>query len=51
VFNRRFCAFNWKRQRFSNQKLKEKLGWKPEIHMADALQRFYAYQSQRVSHP
>jgi nucleoside-diphosphate-sugar epimerase len=44
VFNRRFCAFHWKRHRFSNQKLKEKLGWKPEISMEEALQRHYAFQ-------
>jgi nucleoside-diphosphate-sugar epimerase len=49
VFNRRFCAFMWKRHRFSNQKLKDKLGWKPGVNMADALQRYYAWQSQRGS--
>ena len=44
VFNRRFCAFMWKRHRYSNQKLKEKLGWKPEVPMSEALQRYYASQ-------
>jgi nucleoside-diphosphate-sugar epimerase len=44
VFNRRSCAFMWKSHRFSNQKLKDKLGWKPAIPMADALQRYFAYQ-------
>jgi len=50
VFNRRYCAFMWKRHRFSNQKLKEKLGWKPAIPMSDALQRYYAYQRNGSSH-
>jgi nucleoside-diphosphate-sugar epimerase len=40
----------WKRHRFSNQKLKEKLGWKPAIPMSDALQRYYAYQRNGSSH-
>ncbi|MGA3179302.1 MAG: NAD-dependent epimerase/dehydratase family protein [Verrucomicrobiota bacterium] len=50
VFNRRFCAFMWKPQRYSNQKLKEKLGWQPEVGMADALQRYYAYQKNGGTH-
>ena len=50
VFNRRFCAFMWKRHRFSNQKLKERLGWKPEVAMNDALQRYFAYQKNGGSH-
>ena len=44
IFNRRSCAFTWKRHRFSNQKLKEKLGWKPAISMAEALQHYFAFQ-------
>ena len=44
VFNRRFCAFNWKRHRFANQKLKDQLGWKPKVRMADAMQRYFEYQ-------
>jgi len=50
VFNRRTCAFMWKRHRFSNQKLKDKLGWKPAVPMADALQRYFAYQRHGGSH-
>jgi nucleoside-diphosphate-sugar epimerase len=50
VFNRRFCAFMWKRHRFSNQKLKEKLGWKPAVPMGEALQRYYAYQRNGSRH-
>lgn len=44
VFNRRFCAFNWRGQSFSNQKLKAKLGWKPKVSMSEALDRYFAYQ-------
>ncbi len=50
VFNRRFCAFTWKRHRFSNQKLKEKLGWRPAVAMDEALQRYYAYQRNGSRH-
>jgi len=44
VFNRRDCSFAWKRQRFSNRKLKELLGWKPEVPMTVALQRYFEFQ-------
>lgn len=44
VFNRRSCAFDWRPQQFSNRKLKEKLGWKPEVPMSEALQRYFEYQ-------
>lgn len=43
-FNRRFCAFMWKRHRFTNQKLKDKLKWKPEVPMGEALRRYFQYQ-------
>ena len=44
VFNRRYCAFMWKRHRFPNQQLKQKLGWQPEVAMRDALRCYYDYQ-------
>jgi nucleoside-diphosphate-sugar epimerase len=44
VFNRRYCAFMWKPHRFSNQRLKEKLGWLPAIPMPAALERYFEYQ-------
>jgi nucleoside-diphosphate-sugar epimerase len=44
VFNRRFCAFMWKRHHFSNTKLKNQLGWRPEIPMNEALRRYFEYQ-------
>jgi nucleoside-diphosphate-sugar epimerase len=40
AFNRRRCAAEWKRNRFSNQKIKDRLGWKPRIDMATAMASF-----------
>ncbi|HUA38739.1 MAG TPA: NAD(P)-dependent oxidoreductase [Candidatus Sulfopaludibacter sp.] len=40
VFNRRRCAAEWKGNRYTNQKLKEKLGWEPRINMSDAMSAF-----------
>ena len=37
VFNRRRCAADWKGNRFSNQKLRQLLGWKPRVNMEDAM--------------
>jgi len=40
VFNRRRCAAEWKGNRYSNQKLKDRLGWKPRISMEQAMKAF-----------
>ena len=40
AFNRRRCSAEWKKQRFSNQKLKERLGWKPRVSMQQAMDAF-----------
>ena len=40
VFNRRRCAAEWKGNRYSNQKLKEWLGWKPRVPMERAMALF-----------
>lgn len=40
VFNRRRCAAEWKGNRYSNQKLKERLGWKPRVPMNQAMDAF-----------
>ncbi len=37
VFNRRRCASEWGGNLYSNQKLKERLGWAPRVPMQDAL--------------
>jgi nucleoside-diphosphate-sugar epimerase len=40
VFNRRRCSAEWKGNRFSNEKLRQKLGWKPRVKMDDAMKAF-----------
>jgi nucleoside-diphosphate-sugar epimerase len=40
VFNRRRCAAEWKGNRYSNQKLHDRLGWKPRVNMEDAMAAF-----------
>ena len=40
AFNRRRCAAEWKGNRFSNRKLRERLGWKPRVGMDAAMQQF-----------
>jgi nucleoside-diphosphate-sugar epimerase len=40
AFNRRRCAAEWKGNRYSNQKLKERLGWRPKVPMEQAMALF-----------
>jgi nucleoside-diphosphate-sugar epimerase len=40
AFNRRRCAAEWKGNRYSNQKLRERLGWKPRVPMDQAMEAF-----------
>lgn len=42
VFNRRRCSAQWKGMRYSNQKLKHRVGWKPRVPMKEAMERFLA---------
>jgi nucleoside-diphosphate-sugar epimerase len=42
AFNRRRCAADWKGNRFSNHKLRERVGWVPRIQMKDAMASFLA---------
>ena len=42
VFNTRRCAAEWKSQRYSNEKLKERLGWRPRVPMTQAMESFLA---------
>lgn len=44
VFNRRECAYAWKGYRYSNRKLKDRLGWQCQVPMQEALQRYFEYQ-------
>jgi nucleoside-diphosphate-sugar epimerase len=41
-FNRRRCAADWKGNRFSNEKLRQRLGWKPRVPMDQAMEKFLA---------
>lgn len=38
AFNRRRCSAEWKRNKFSNRRLKEQLGWRPRVKLSDALE-------------
>ena len=40
AFNRRRCVAEWKDMRYSNRKLKERLGWKPRVSMNQAMDEF-----------
>jgi nucleoside-diphosphate-sugar epimerase len=42
AFNRRRCAADWKGNRYSNRKLKDRLGWKPRVKLDDAMKSFLA---------
>jgi nucleoside-diphosphate-sugar epimerase len=42
VFNRRRCAAEWKGNHFSNEKLRQRLGWKPRIGMREGMELFLA---------
>lgn len=41
VFNRRRCAAYWKGNRYTNQKLKDLLGWKPRVCFEEACKRYF----------
>ncbi len=41
VFNRKRWHSYWKRTRYSNQKLKERLGWMPNVSTAAGLHRYF----------
>jgi nucleoside-diphosphate-sugar epimerase len=41
VYTRREWAATWKKTKYSNQKIKEKLGWMPKVPMDEGLRRFF----------
>jgi len=48
AFNRRRCAAEWKGNRYSNQKLHDRLGWKPRVKMDEAMVAFLSqFESNR----
>ncbi len=40
VFNRRRCSADWKANRFSNKKIRQRLGWRPRVPMNKAMEAF-----------
>ena len=42
VFNRRRCAAEWKGNRYSNERLHQRLDWKPRVPMKEAMEAFLA---------
>jgi nucleoside-diphosphate-sugar epimerase len=40
AFNRRRCAADWKGNRYSNEKLRQRLGWEPRVNMEKAMASF-----------
>jgi nucleoside-diphosphate-sugar epimerase len=40
VFNRRRCITHWRGNRYSNEKLKKLLGWKPRFSSAEGIDQF-----------
>jgi nucleoside-diphosphate-sugar epimerase len=43
AFNRRRCATYWKGNKYTNQKLKDRLGWKPTVSFSEASRRYFEY--------
>lgn len=41
VYNRRTWHTSWKKTRYSNEKLKTRLGWTPKLPAAEALSRYF----------
>jgi nucleoside-diphosphate-sugar epimerase len=41
AFNRRRWHAYWKKTRYSNDKTKARLGWKPKVSMAEGLRRYF----------
>lgn len=41
AFNRKRWHAYWKKTRYSNEKLKKRLGWAPKVATADGLQRYF----------
>lgn len=50
VFTRRKWHSLWKRTRYSNDKLKARLGWTPRVSMDEGLKRYFASCVEREKH-
>jgi nucleoside-diphosphate-sugar epimerase len=42
AFNRRRCAAEWKGNRFSNERIRQRLGWVPRVKLPDAMASYLA---------
>lgn len=52
VFNRRRCAAEWKGNRYSNRKIRERLGWTPKVGREQAMTLFLAqFEPRTTSQP
>lgn len=45
VFNRSRAMTEWRGHRYSNQRLKDVLNWKPRVPMSTALQKYFEFQT------
>ncbi len=43
AFNRRRCAAYWKGNRYTNQKVKDRLGWRPMVSFSEGARRYFEY--------
>src|SRR5438477_7025232 len=50
AFNRRRCSAEWKGNRYSNRKLRERLSWKPRVKMDIAMESFLAQFDSNSNH-
>jgi nucleoside-diphosphate-sugar epimerase len=50
TYGRRAWHAYWKKTRYTNSKLKNRLGWKPVVSRADAFSRFFESCRKKVSH-
>jgi nucleoside-diphosphate-sugar epimerase len=50
VFNRKRWHAYWKKTRYSNEKLKTRLGWSPKVSTAEGLRRFFQSCTQDGKH-
>jgi nucleoside-diphosphate-sugar epimerase len=50
VYNRRAWHAYWKKARYSNEKLKKRLGWSPRVGSEIALDRFFASCRSKMEH-
>lgn len=49
-FNRRRWLAYWKRTRYTNQKLRDRLGWRQKVSTDEGLRRYFEACRERISH-